>query len=329
MHAIRKMRVAAAVICSAALFAATIGAGFAETLVERGAYLVTTVGACGNCHTPRDAAGKPMAARELAGGFEFDDGPIGHVVVRIITPDPQTGIGKWTEAQIATAVRDGKRPDGTVIGPPMPIRFYRQLSDRDTAAIAAYLRSLKPIFHEVAPTRFKEPPPPWAPGMHVDEPSQEDRIAYGGYLAGPIGHCMGCHTPLGAGGPGWSRAYAGGRELPDFGNPGAVTVSRNITADPEHGIGGWSDNDVKRAITTGIRPDGTVLSRTMASQWYAKIAPGDLDAIVAYLRSLTPWKQLKSGPIRRPLRGGNGSSTGRRRAVAERATARRRGSRCV
>ena len=69
-----------------------------------------------------------------------------------------------------------------------------------------------------------------------------------------------------------------------------VTVSRNITPDPEHGIGNWSDAQIKRAITVGIRPDGTLLSRTMASHWYAKIAPSDLDAIVAYLRSLPPVK---------------------------------------
>jgi hypothetical protein len=87
-----------------------------------------------------------------------------------------------------------------------------------------------------------------------------------------------------------SRAYAGGRQSPDFGNPGAETVSRNITPEPEDGIGKWSDNDIKRAISTCVRPDRTPLSRTMACDWYAKIAPDDLDAIVAYLRSLKPLK---------------------------------------
>src|SRR5260370_23969496 len=117
---------------------------------------------------------------EWAGGFEFDDGRIGHVVVRNITPDPETGIGKWTEAQIVTALREGKRPDGTVIGPPMPIRFYRQLADGDATAIAASLRSLKPISHEAAPTRVKNPPLPWSPVTHGDAPSQDDNGAYGG-----------------------------------------------------------------------------------------------------------------------------------------------------
>jgi hypothetical protein len=87
-----------------------------------------------------------------------------------------------------------------------------------------------------------------------------------------------------------SRAFQGGRELPDFGRPGAQTVSRNIAAGSEHGIGDWSDAQIKRAITTGIRADGTGLARTMPFDWYAKIKPADLDAIVAYLRTLPPVK---------------------------------------
>jgi mono/diheme cytochrome c family protein len=119
---------------------------------------------------------------------------------------------------------------------------------------------------------------------------EADKVAYGGYLAGPVGHCVLCHTPPGSGGPDMSRAYQGGRELPDFGNPGAETVSRNITAGSEHGIGDWSDAQIKRAITAGIRADGTRLARTMPFDWYAKMKPADLDAIVAYLRSLPPVK---------------------------------------
>lgn len=289
MHLLTEMRVAIAAICGGVLVAAIGSAASAETLVARGAYLVTTVGACGNCHTPRDKAGHAIADMALAGGFEFDDGPIGHVVGPNITPDPETGIGKWTEAQIATALRDGKRPDGTIIGPPMPIPAYRQLSDRDAAAIAAYLRSLKPVRHAVARTTYKTPlPPSYGPSVtHVDEPTRADKVAYGGYLAGPVGHCVLCHTPPGAGERfDMSRAYQGGRELPDLGNPGAETVSRNITAGTEHGVGDWSDAQIKRAITAGIRADGTRLARTMPFDWYAKIAPADLGAIVAYLRSL-------------------------------------------
>jgi mono/diheme cytochrome c family protein len=197
MRLFRKVHIAAAAICSGALFAATAGAGSAETLVERGAYLVTTIGACGNCHTPRDAAGHVIPGMALAGGLEFDDAPIGHVVGPNITPEPETSIGRWTEAQIVTALRDGKRPDGTIIGPPMPIPSYRQLSDRDAAAIAAYLRILKPVRHAVARTSYKGPlPPSYGPTVtQLDEPARSDKIAYGAYLAGPVGHCVLCHTP--------------------------------------------------------------------------------------------------------------------------------------
>ena len=238
------------------------------------------------------AKGRAVAGKELSGGLEFDIPPA-HVVTPNITPDPQTGIGQWSEAQIVTALRDGKRPDGTIIGPPMPIDFYRQLSDRDAAAIAAYLHGMRPIRHAVARTQFKVPLPPGygPPVSHVEEPPRADKAAYGRYLAGPVGHCMECHTPFkGPGQLDLDRLGAGGRELPVFGKSGGLTVSRNITPDPDNGIGKWSDAQIKRAITAGIRPDGTRLVRTMAFDWYAKLAPLDLDALVAYLRSLKPVK---------------------------------------
>ena len=268
------------------------GGGAAQDLRARGAYLVNTVAACGNCHTPKDAAGRAVPSQELSGGVEFDIPPA-HVVGPNITPDPETGIGNWSETQIVTALRDGKRLDGTTIGPPMPIDFYSRLSDQDAAAIAVYLKSIRPVRHVVARTQFRMPlPPSYGPPVgHVATPSPADRVAYGAYLAGPVGHCMECHTPFA--GPGkldLARLGAGGREFPVFGEPQALTVSRNITADPEHGLGKWSDADIKRAITVGIRPDGTKLVRTMPFDWYEKIAPEDLDALVAYLRSLTPLK---------------------------------------
>src|SRR5205085_3608451 len=142
-----------------ALLAMPATGAVAETPVERGRYLVTTIAACGNCHTPRDAAKKPVARGELSGGFEFEDPGLGQIVGTNITPDPETGIGKWSEAEIVTALRDGKRPDGSIIGPPMPIPSYKSLSDRDATAIAIYLRSLKPVRHAVARTQFKIPLP--------------------------------------------------------------------------------------------------------------------------------------------------------------------------
>jgi mono/diheme cytochrome c family protein len=285
------MRFWSRIALAMALFATAAVEAAAETPVERGRYLVTTIGACGNCHTPRDAAGKPIAGRELSGGFEFEDPGLGHIVGTNITPDAETGIGQWSEAEIVTALRDGKRPDGTLIRPPMPIPVYKQLSDNDAAAIAAYLKSVKPVRNKVGEAHYKVPllPSYGAPITHVPEPPRDDKVAYGGYLAGPAGHCLLCHTPPGGGKPfDMSLAYLGGRELPDFDHPGGIAVSRNISAGSKHGIGDWTDAQIKRAITQGVREDGTRLARTMPFEWYKRMAPADLDAIVAFLRTLKP-----------------------------------------
>src|SRR5580693_3641609 len=222
------------------------GVGFAETAIERGSYLVNTIGACGNCHARDTAANRTS---DLAGGLEINDPQVGFIVMPNITPDPETGIGKWTQAEIVVALRDGKRPDGSIIGPPMPIPVYRQLSDHDAEAIAAYLRSLKPVKNALTRSQYKIPLPPnyGSPITHVEEPVTTDKVAYGGYLVG-FGHCVLCHTPPGDGQPfNMSLAFAGGREFPRFGEI-APSVSRNITSDPDHGIGKWGDDDIKQAI---------------------------------------------------------------------------------
>ena len=257
----------------------------AETPIERGSYLVNTIGACGNCHA-RDSAFNRIP--DLAGGME-EDVEIGHIVMPNITPDPETGMGKWTEAEIVQALRDGVRPDGSLIGPPMLIPVYRQMSDHDAAAIAAYLRSLKPVKNSLIRSQYKNPLPPsyGSPVTHVEEPVPTSKAAYGGYLVS-IGHCVLCHTPPGDGTPfNMSLAYSGGREFPRFGQI-APSVSPNITTDPEQAIGKWSDDDIKKAITQGIRPDGAKLLGPMPYEWYAQIAPADLDAIVAFLRTIKP-----------------------------------------
>jgi mono/diheme cytochrome c family protein len=279
----------ALVALAACALAAWGGGSAAQTYRERGAYLVNAVAGCGNCHTPHDSANDPIADMELAGGREFDI-EAGHIVGPNITPDRETGIGDWSVGQIVYALRNGKRPDGTPIGPPMPTRFYRQLSDRDGEAIAIYLKSLKPVRHAVARSRYTMPlPPSYGPVVgHVAEPDRHDKLAYGAYLAGPVAQCIECHTPRDGPDLDLSHIGAGGRAFPDFGNPGTRTVSRNITPDPETGIGKWSDADVKAAILLGHRPDGTKLSRTMPFDAYNGMSSDDVNAIVDYLRTLRP-----------------------------------------
>jgi mono/diheme cytochrome c family protein len=263
----------------------------AETPVDRGSYLVNSIGACGICHGG-DASGKLYPDGALAGGFVFDavDPDFGHVVAPNITPDKDTGIGKWSEAEIVVGLRDGKRPNGSIIGPPMPIRVYRLLSDQDATAIAAYLLSTPPVKNLVEKSQYKVPMPDYGPPVtHVDAASPSNKVAYGGYLVA-IGHCVVCHTPAGADKPfDMDLAFAGGRPFPAIAGL-APSVSRNITSDPDQGLGKWTDDQIKDAITKAVRPNGEKLAGPMAYYWYAKITPDDLDAIVAFMRTIKPVK---------------------------------------
>jgi cytochrome c553 len=265
-----------------------IAVASAETPVERGSYLVNSIGACGNCHGA-DASGKLYPDGALAGGFVFDvfDPQLGHVVAPNITSDKDTGIGKWSEAQILVGLHDGKRPDGSIIGPPMPIPMYRLLADQDATAIAAYLLSTPPVKNAVEKSQYKVPMPDYGPPVtHVDAPSLENKVAYGGYLAA-IGHCVRCHTPAGDGKPfNMDLSFAGSRPFAAFPPYFGPSVSRNITSDPDQGLGKWTDDQIKAAITKAVRPDGTKLAGPMAYAWYAKITPDDLDAIVAFMRTI-------------------------------------------
>jgi mono/diheme cytochrome c family protein len=223
---------------------------------------------------------------ELAGGFTITDDAFTAVAPNI-TPDPETGIGKWTDAQIITAIREGKRPDGTIIGPPMPIGFYRGMSDNDVKAIVAYLRQVKPVKNAAAKSKYNIPLPPsyGPPVANVPDVPRTDKARYGEYLATSLGHCMECHSPLVNGVADMKRAGAGGNK---FEGPFGVSVSRNLTPDPEHGLGKWTDAQIKTAFTTGVRPNGEHLKPPMAYSYYAHISAADQDMIVGYLRSLKP-----------------------------------------
>ena len=123
----------------------------ADDAVGRGAYLVSVMG-CNDCHTPGVFLGKPDFAHALSGsdvGFEVPG--LGVHWGPNLTPDPETGLGKWTEAQIVTALTRGITPDGTRLIPSMPYMEYSHLTDADAHAIVAYLKSLPPIVHAVTP----------------------------------------------------------------------------------------------------------------------------------------------------------------------------------
>jgi mono/diheme cytochrome c family protein len=271
-----------------------------ETLAERGSYLVNTILACGNCHTPKAADGAPIAEKELAGGMSFTT-PAFDATASNITPDPETGIGKWTDDEIKQALTRGNRPahaqlPGVPLAAVMPAGFYKALLPRDLDAIVAYLRSVKPVRSQVPNPVYKlpvrrEPYPDAEAGF--TEQSLRDPVRHGAYLV-TIGHCMECHAAWARGVSDYKNGQGkGGRVfnvslVQGFPKTWEGSTASNITSHPKAGIGAWSDDDIKRAIAKGVRPDGRILKPPMAFAWYARMTPADLDAIVAYLRTLPP-----------------------------------------
>jgi mono/diheme cytochrome c family protein len=276
-------------ITCALLLAASNGAR-AETAVERGSYLVNTIMACGNCHSPRDADGKPIAERALSGGETFKT-PGFIATAPNITPDVETGIGSWSDAEIKRALIEGIRPDhGRLAGVPlaaiMPANFYKGLLTEDLDAVVAYLHTLKPIRNEVADPVYKAPVrrdayPDAEAGF--DKAMFTDPVRRGAYLV-TIGHCMECHAARTQGVPDYKDGLGhGGRVFPDRGSTAA-----NITSHLTAGIGAWTDQEIVHAITQGASRDGHALKPPMAFAYYAGIKQTDLADIIAYLRTLPP-----------------------------------------
>ena len=270
-----------------AAFCAVAGSASAQAPVEHGKNLVEGILTCGNCHSPRGPGGVIDTARLYAGGPQVWDTLAYTVRGTNITPDKETGLGGWSADDMKRAIRDGKRPGGAQLSPQMPYGFYKIMTPADLDAVVAYLRSVPPVSNKAPPPLYK------GRAMHVDVPpgarkpmpesAMKDPVKRGFYLV-TIGHCMECHTPLVKGRRDFKNALGAGGEK--FEGPWGVSVSRNITSHKEIGIGSWSDEEVKRAITQGIRKDGSRMRPPMGYAWYARMSDADLSAIVAYLRKL-------------------------------------------
>ncbi|WP_439580786.1 c-type cytochrome [Elioraea sp.] len=256
--------------------------------VARGQYLVDVVMQCGTCHDTPDARGRADPAMRQAGGRVFANVGL-RAVTPNITPDPDTGIGAWTAAQFADAMRNGRRPDGSLIGPPMPVEAYRGISDGDLAAVWAYLRTIPPVRNPVTErSSFPRSPTRFEPVATVPAPPGDDPVRRGEYLAVTLLHCMDCHSPrvaLDRADP--ARIGAGGRV---FQTPSGPLPARNITPHPDAGIGAWTEAEVWRVVAEGIGRDGRRLYLTMGSRaaGWARMTEGDRADLLAYLRALPP-----------------------------------------
>jgi len=169
----------AAGVASLSCSSTTAKTEVAEDPIAHGARIVFTSG-CVDCHTPGTFYGMPDTTRWLSGSELGWQGPWGVTFPRNLTPDMETGIGKWTEAQIVTAIREGRRPDGTPLLPPMPWPMYSHLTDKEAYAVAAYLKTIPPVVHDVpkvVPPGAKSdrpmlvfPPPPEWDGRNLPPP---------------------------------------------------------------------------------------------------------------------------------------------------------------
>ena len=269
-------------------------------LVARGKYLVEGPVACGNCHTQRGPDFRSLKKGVLAGGHPFVEPGLFESFSRNITPDKDTGIGTWTDAQIVRAIREGVSKEGETLGPPMPFYMYNRMADDDVKAIVAYLRTVKPVHNEVKASAFKIPLKPEPAAKGLPAPPRTDKVAYGEYIATALAHCLDCHTPMV--GPVSDQANqkgAGGLEIQ---LPGVTLRTRNITPDKETGIGTWTDAEIKRAITQGVSKDGRKLIPLMPFPYFKNMTADDIDAVVAYLRTLKPvTKKIEPNPTLQAL----------------------------
>jgi len=269
-------------------------AALAETPVERGDYLVNAVMACDGCHTPRGPANELLVERKFSGGWQLFDSPTYTVKGSNITPDRETGLGAWSEADVKRALTQGVRSEqarfpGTPLAPQMPFVFYKILTPSDLDAVVAYWRSVKPVRNEVQPPVYKAAmhaePIPGAEQPLADE-ALRDPVQRGFYLA-TIAHCMECHARR----PDATQDYKNGwgKGGFEFTGPFGSAVVRNITSHPTAGIGGWTDAEIKRALTHSVSRDGRRFKLPMdRAIYFSRMTEADLGAIVAWLRTLPP-----------------------------------------
>jgi mono/diheme cytochrome c family protein len=260
----------------------------------RGAYLANAAD-CQACHTDRERGGQPYAGgRALAT-------PFGTFYSPNITPDPETGIGRWSDRQFLRALRDGERPDGANYFPVFPYPSFTKITDADAQAIKAYLLSL-PAVRQVNRTHDISFPVSWrflqdgwkllffSPGPFRPAPERSEAYNRGAYLVTALAHCGECHSP---------RNWFGATEPDRFlaGNPDGPDGKKvpNITPDPDTGIGNWSEHDIIALLKDGQTPDFDFVGGAMAEvvKSTARLTEEDRRAIALYLRSIPAIRSQK------------------------------------
>jgi mono/diheme cytochrome c family protein len=256
------------------------------SLIERGEYLAKAAD-CMVCHT------KP-GEKEFSGGLGFKL-PFGTLYSTNITADKETGIGNYSDQDFLNAVQRGKRRDGAMLYPAMPYTSYTYMSDEDVLAVKAFLFSLPPV-RAAAPENTLSFPFNqrwamlfWSAVFNPDtrfapDTSKGPEWNRGAYLVEALAHCGECHTPR-------NLAFALDNRQKFAGAVTAGWRAFNISSDKSTGVGGWKDEDLAAYLSSGHAPGHGAASGPMGEavdHSLSQMAPEDISAIVAYLRSVPP-----------------------------------------
>lgn len=277
------------------LAALVSGAGFAQahdhTPVDRGRYLYQAAGACGGCHTDRENKGP-----ELAGGRTITT-PYGKIYSPNITPDPATGIGKWTKKDFLKAIKNGKGKEGQHLFPVFPYPAYAAMKTTDLDDLWAFLQTAKPVKKKNRPHEI-EAPFGWRFGLMFwkilyfsdkpfpNNPKQSPAWNRGAYLVNTIGGCAECHTARNSMGGLKMDEFLGGS---DFGPKGKSVP--NITPHKKNGIGKWTQKEIVNYVWKGKQRNGKHAHGMMGElirKGFKYLKKPDALAIAEYLVTVKP-----------------------------------------
>lgn len=260
-------------------------------IINRGRHLVISGAHCINCHSTKNADSIINLGQEVAltGGRDFDL-PVGNVYSANITPDPVTGIGRYSDAEIVRSLRYGVHPDGTAVFDFMP---FHNTSDEDMTAIISYLRAQPAVRNEVPKHKLNIlgnivkafMVVPVGPDAPVPASVKKDTSArYGKYLALSVAECNGCHTKRSMSGGYVGEPFAGGNL---FEEPGKSTLMPpNLTTDSSSRIFGWTQADfIKR-----FRKGKLIEHSHMPWNSFARMTDDELTAIYNFLKTVKPAK---------------------------------------
>lgn len=268
-----------------------------SAVIARGKYLAMGPAHCASCHGTPGSGELVEKGIEVAlsGGHKFDL-PIGEVYARNITPDVETGIGGFSDAELARELRYGVRRDGTAIIPFMP---FHNVSDEDLAAIISFLRSQKPVKNKVPEQTttligrvvkafLLKPSGPSGPVPKAV--AQDTSVAYGKYLANSVANCQGCHTNRDLmTGAFIGENFAGGMVMGSSVEPEKYYfVTPNLTPDSTGRMFGWSQDMFIKRFRMGRLLPGTHMP------WgpFSRMSDNELKAIYNYLNTLKPVKNV-------------------------------------